>query len=899
MASSGHPPNSSHVDGPLLKKRQARRPSSAAGKSTPARPRRTIRLAEHVRPEAIDLHFELDPGRKDFRGDARYRIRLGRRCRHIEMHSAELRISAVRLRVNDESIVGRVEAHPECETIVLRFDRLLPADEVVLEMRFRGRVRDDLRGLYRSTDRKEPWIASQLCPTDARRFFPCFDEPGTKAHYTIRVTAPADQTVLSNAPISNRSATGDDGHRTTSFETTPLLSAYLIAVAVGPFEASPAARCGQTAIRVYTLPGRQPLARFARRAAVESLARLERWFKIPHPYPKLDLLALPDFAFGAMENAGAVFFRDSVMLLDEKEASAEDRMRAAETIAHELSHMWFGNLVTMAWWNDLWLNESFATWMAYEIVDDWQPDWRIWHEFIHRRERALELDALRSSHPIAPPIRTAEEAHENFDAITYTKGASVLRMLERYLGASTFRKGVRLYIRRHRERAATASDLWSALSEVAGLSVEEIVAPWTLEMGHPIVRAETRRNREGNIAIELRQERFLVLPSRRGNARAKRRGAGQRWSIPWLGRVGRGSRSREIRHLLVRSRQTTDLEATPPEWLYANASEAGFFRVDHGEEGFARLLHALPKLSALERIGWVGHQWALVRAGRARIASALDLIAALEHEEDPDVLAAAERVLALLLERLAPDCGPEIEARLRSWIAQIFETQFAELGLEGPRRENASRRRRRARIVSIGGGLARADAIVVACAERARDHLATGNPLPSGVGDEILRIAASTGAAPLQTALLAAVRNATTPQSRRRSLFALAGFDHGKGLRCTLRATIDPGLAPAVDRATLLMLLFSSPRAAETTWNHLQRVFSKLERQLPPILLARIVGSVANALPSDQAPLVRAFFAEHPLAAGSRVLDQVAEEFAIAKRLRARAGKDLRRYLES
>jgi len=881
-----------------LKKRQPRSLASASHRPTPSRPRRTLRLAEHIRPQTIDLHFELDPTRRNFRGDARFRLQLDRPCRQIELHSADLDVANVCARpgTSDESIAGRVEAHPECETIVLRFGQQLPAGEIQLDLRFRGRVRDDLRGLYRGTDRERPWLASQLCPTDARRFFPCFDEPGTKARYSIRVTAPASQTILSNAPIARRSKPQADGRITTEFERTPPLSAYLVAVAVGPFEASRPTRSGNTAIRVYTLPGRQPLARFARKAAVESLERLERWFGMPHPYPKLDLLALPDFAFGAMENAGAVFFRDSVMLLDEKEASTEDQMRAAETIAHELSHMWFGNLVTMAWWNDLWLNESFATWMAYEIVDDWRPEWRIWLEFIHRRESALEVDALRSSHPIAPPIRTAEEAHENFDAITYTKGASVLRMLERYLGARVFRRGVRLYIKRHREGAATASDLWSALSEVAGLSIEKIIAPWTLQTGFPIVRAEYLTTRSGESAIDLRQERFLVLPPRRATEPASRPSS-PRWSIPWLGRVGRGGRSKETRHLLTRARERSKLNGPTPEWLYANANEAGFFRIDHGDEGFDRLLRALPQLSELERIGWVGHQWALVRAGRARIATVLDLIAALGRDEDPDVLAAAERVLANLLRRLAPECGRETEERLRAWIALHFGGQFTDLGLEGPQREAPARRRQRARIVSMIGGLAQSGSVVEACAARTREHLFSGRALPAGAGDEIVRIAASTAEPSLQIALLAAVRDATTPQARRRNLFALIGFDHGRGLRTTLRATLDPSLAPAVDRATLLMLLLSSPAAAAATWSHLQKSWTRLEKQMPPILLARVIGETSSALPATEAPQIRAFFKEHPLAAGSRVLDQVAEQLAIAQRMRGHAGKDLTLYL--
>ena len=866
---------------------------------------KTTRLSEFVRPETIDLHFHLDPGQKTFHGRGRYTLQLEKRTRKLELHCAQLRISKVRLRVATTVLRPRVESRPESESVVLHFDRLVPTGSVCLELDFRGRVRNDLRGLYRSVDDEAPWLATQLCPTDARRFFPCFDEPGIKARYTIHVTTAKGQTVLSNAPIEAEED-HDGDRKTVHFEATPPLSAYLIAVAVGPFVATPIRKSGSTPIRVYTLPGRQELAGFALDTAHEGLTRLETWFGMEHPYAKLDLVALPDFAFGAMENAGAVFFRDSVLLLDSKEASFEARKRAAETIVHEISHMWFGNLVTMAWWNDLWLNESFATWMAYEIIEQWQPDWQIWLDFAHRREEALTIDALASSHPIAPIIRNAEEAHENFDAITYTKGACVLRMLESFIGSEVFRDGIRLYIDRYRESAASASDLWTALSEASGLPIEKIVAPWTVQTGYPLISLR-RSTKDGSQGLALEQQRFLARParaSRKTSARGRstkpnRPSTGQRWQIPWIGHGERrkGNEVVQMNHLLVHLQSHIPAEIDDLSWIYGNAREAGFFRIEHGESELRDLIESLPALSSLERVGFLGHQWALARAGRGSISQLLDLVSALGKDEDPDVLFAVASVLDRLSQRLAPSRGRQVEARFRNWIATHFEEQIIELGVQPSSSESLRARLRRVQLFRILGPIAETDAVLEYCASRVAEFFSSGQPLSAELGDEIIRIAASRGNADLHQLLCAATRESATPQARRRMLFGLAEFESPSLLRASFKASLDATLAPTPDRAALLAALLARPATAAPTWRHLTKVWSRLEKQMPPILLARLAGVTAVALPYALAGEVDEFFEERPLAAGSRVLRQVAEEMAIAKRFDKQAGEAFEDYL--
>lgn len=415
----------------------------------------------------------------------------------------------------------------------------VPAGEAILHLDFRGRLRGDLRGLYAARAGERRYAFTQLEAADARRFFPCFDEPDKKACFRISVTTAKSHTVLSNNPVE-KVEPHPGGRKTVHFERTPRLSTYLLALAVGELEASPAAHCGETEIRVWHVPGKEKLTAFALETARETLTRLERYFDQPYPYEKLDLVAAPDFEAGAMENAGAVFFRETLLLVDPETATLQEKKRVAEVVCHELAHMWYGDLVTMAWWDDLWLNEAFATWMAFHVVSAWKPEWKMWNDFQHHRSAALGLDALEHTHPIYAPVKTPQEATENFDLITYEKGASVVRMIERYLGAETFRSGVRRYIREHAESNTVAADLWDALSEASGQDVGRIVRPWIEQAGFPCCACGAWRVRPARGCAGPRSA--SARAAARGPGAARPTGAGR---SPGWAAWARGARARK------------------------------------------------------------------------------------------------------------------------------------------------------------------------------------------------------------------------------------------------------------------------------------------------------------------------------------------------------------------
>ena len=405
------------------------------------------------------------------------------------------------------TIAAKATADAESETVTLAFADELPAGAARVRIAYRGAFSPGLRGLYRAGS----IAVTQFEAADARRLFPCFDEPAFKAVWRLRVGGVPNQAIA----ISNGSVIRDDndghGGRRLTFAPTPLLSSYLVALDRRAAGREPGRAWRATCrSRTWTTPEKRQLTAFAQDIAAAVLPRLEDYFGLPYPFGKLDQIGVPDFEAGAMENAGAVTFREVALLADPATAPLAVQKRVAEVITHELAHQWFGNLVTMVWWDDLWLNEAFATWMAYKIVDDWRPSWRIWMDFEAGKGAALALDAMVSAHPIRADVNNAEEAGESFDAITYEKGGAVLRMLEGFLGADRFRDGIRLYMRRHREANATADDLWGALGEASGQPILEMANGWIRQTGYPLI--DVALATEGGVAVELTQRRFFADP---------------------------------------------------------------------------------------------------------------------------------------------------------------------------------------------------------------------------------------------------------------------------------------------------------------------------------------------------------------------------------------------------
>jgi puromycin-sensitive aminopeptidase len=868
-------------------KRPAKRPSAAA---KPAQ--RGFRLSEHVRPTHYALHIRVDPAQsRDYEGVVAIDLELARATERIELHAADMRVTEATLQVGDESWAADVEPQPQHETVIVTSPKRMAAGRARLKLLFESTLRSDLRGLYGASAGDRQYAFSQLEAADARRFFPCFDEPAFKARFSLSVATSSRNGVVSNGPIERTEQRGEE--TTTYFRTTPLLSTYLVALAVGELEFSEPVFANGVPIRIVHTPGNAHLTGFALEAARESLTRLADYFGVPYAYEKLDLVAVPDFEIGAMENAGAVFFRETLLLVDERSVSLAEKKRAAEVIAHELAHMWYGNLVTMRWWDDLWLNEAFATWMAFDIVAKWRPEWHMWNDFGHARNSALHLDALENTHPIYSPVQTPAEATQNFDLITYEKGAAVVRMLERYLGPSTFQSGVRTYIERHRESNTQASDLWRALGEAAGESVEKVVRPFIEQPGFPLVRVRTAGAKPGGaFSVELEQQRFTA----RGPNGKNGNGSSPRWVVPWVGRVDSGSESHSVRAVLRGRKARVEVGTQEPDFVYGNADEGGFFRPLHPLEELPSLLRALPKLSTSERLGFVHHQWALVRANYLELAGFLPLFQALAGETDADVLRALLGPAEVLIDDIAEEAGGDTREQLQALLARTFSPALHAVGFDAAEDESDAVRLRRAELVALCAVIAEDPQATELGEARAAAYLEDRAAVDANLVASLLTIGARTADAARLNTYLDASQNDATPQERRRFRMALADVRDPELVQEVLRTTLTPAI-PTQDVALVLARLIGNRFAREATFEFVQAHWAELRERMPAMLVSRLVDALPALRTEAHRKQMLAFFSANPLPTAARALRQADERFRLAATFRKHAVPALRRWL--
>ena len=596
------------------------------------------RLPDTVRPEKYSI--ELRPNLKafSFDGSESIRIQVARPTKTIALNAEglEVREATVSSSKGGSRPATSIDFDSKREVLQLNFAESIPSGPATLRLSFSGTLNDELAGFYRSrytmSDGKQGYMAAtQFESTDARRAFPCWDEPGAKATFEVSLVVPEGMTAVSNTPPIDEKDLGD-GTRLVRFAETPRMSTYLLAFAVGPLDSIEGKARRGTKLGVWALPDRIGHSRWALDEAIRILDYLNDYYGIPYPLEKLDHIALQDFAAGAMENWGAITYRERILLFDPATSSAQTRQTIVEVIAHETAHMWFGDLVTMAWWDDLWLNESFASWMGAKTTGALHPEWKMWTQFLEEDiVRGLALDGLKSSHPIEVPVRDPAEIREIFDDISYSKGASILRMLEQFLGEATFRRGIRDYLKAHAYGNARTEDLWRALTAASRQPVRALMGSWTRQSGFPLLDVQVKRT-GGSARVGLTQSRFLysdILGPSKDRTR---------WKVPV--RIARAGQKKPVSFLMEKKTETRPLgrsrRSSEKDWIKVNAGQSGFYRVNYPSEEWDRLRRAVEagELGTEDRSGLQNDAHALMRAGYLPATTLLDLTAAYRGEDD-------------------------------------------------------------------------------------------------------------------------------------------------------------------------------------------------------------------------------------------------------------------------
>ena len=834
----------------------------------------SYRLPLDVEPVRYELTLTPDLDRFTFAGEERVLVTVHRPVDRIVLNAADIEILSAEL-VDDDgtAMQATVSYDVEEERAVLALGPPAEPGQWWLRLTFNGSINDSLQGWYRSTFTDQAGEArtiatTQLEATDARRVFPCWDEPDRKAVFSITLIVDDGLLTVSNGPVVEDEDLGN-GKRQVRFGDTMKMSTYLVALVVGPLIAAEPVDVDGTPVRVVSVPGKEHLGDYAVEVAAHSLRYFTKYFDVPYPGEKLDLVALPDFAMGAMENLGAVTFRESLLLIDRAAASRVELERIADVVAHEVAHMWFGDLVTMKWWNGIWLNEAFATFMELLCVDDYRPDWNRWVTFGISRNGALSVDALKSTRPVEFPVSRPSEAEEMFDALTYQKGGGVLRMLEQYVGADGFRGGIAAYIRRHRYANTETSDLWDAIEEATGEPVRSMMDSWINQAGHPVVSVAL----DGS-SLRLEQARFRFVAQAETTEEA-------RWQVPVMLRASVDGTVVHRRFILSEAATVLDLGGRP-DWVVVNEGGWGLYRVRYSPELLQALTTQVRDLDALERFTLATDTWDSVLAGDTPVEAFVALARLLApFEDNPNVWALVVGGLDLL-ERAVPE-GRRDETR--ALVRELCGPAFERLGWAPAPDEPETTATLRATLLRALGVLGRDEGV------RTRAVELHSSPPDGGVDPDlasaVVAIVAHAGGEATYADYLTRWREATTPQEELRYLYGLAAFEHPALFRRTLDLVLSDEVRTQ-NAPFLLSRLLSNRVGGADAWAFVEEHWDELLTRIPANLFDRAIDGILDQPSPATAVQVRGFLETHPVPGRAKQIEQLLERLDVNAAFAAR-----------
>ncbi len=816
---------------------------------------KVARLVDAIKPGRYQLTLEPNLNDFAFTGRETIEFELTTASKQLVFHAQELDIAKARI----ENIECGISYQAENQTVAFSFDKELPAGSHKIELEFSGVLREGLEGFYRSryeVNGQEKWLATtQFESTDARRAFVCIDEPAAKAVFDVTLIIDRGLAAISNTNIVSEEAEGDKKRLT--FAPTPKMSTYLLAFLVGEFEKVETKTKNGVHVGVYTTAGKKHQAKFALDVAAKTLDFYTDYFGIPYPLPKLDMIAVPDFAAGAMENWGAVTYRETAILVDPEQSSLANKQWAAMVVAHELAHQWFGNLVTMSWWTDLWLNEGFASWVEYLAVGPLFAEWQLWTPVVNDDyTHARNLDALANTHPIEVEVNHPGEIAEIFDAISYQKGASVIRMLYHFIGEEFFKIGLHNYLEKFSYDNAVTTDLWEALEAASGIPVKKIMAAWTSQPGFPLVSVD-----EGLVS----QQRYFASPAHPEDSTT--------WPVPLKFVTSEGPSQQTLLET-----HDSELKITLRGWFKPNPEQTGFYIVNYTPEMIKALDKPLKNLSVLDRFGVVSDVNALVRAGLLSSDQILALGKSLRAETNYAVWNGLIDGFGGLMNISTPD--EALRTKLEKFGLLWLEPIFAHLGWEPKPDEPHFDTLLRPQIISMLGHYGHKD-IITEARKRFTAQL-EGQPIAADLRSAVYGIVARHGSTKDYEAFYAQYKATDLQEEQRRLLGALGNFKDEKFNKRTLELSLSDEVR-SQDSVGVILRVLGNRHGREQAWQFIQDNWKELVKRFGEghtiSYIPQGVGSVFSR--AEDATRVEKFFAKNTVPSIERTVKQALENIRL------------------
>jgi cytosol alanyl aminopeptidase len=852
--------------------------ASAGAESTVKVTGTASRLATDVVPVFEAIRLVADARKPDYSGTVRIELDVRKPAAGFSLHAKEMEIRRLALTGPTGAAVDATHAKAERGRLDVTASAPLRPGRHVLEIDFANEYDTRATGLYKVVVKGESYLFTQLEADDARQAFPCWDEPAFKIPYQMTVVVPEAHVAVSNTPPTSDTVEG--GQRTVVFARTKPLPSYLLALATGPLDFVPIPGMSIPG-RVVTVKGESALAAYAVQTTPPVLAALERYFGRPYPYEKLDLIAVPEFWPGAMENAGAVTFRDSILLLDARGASAQQRRQLVEVNAHELAHMWFGDLVTMEWWDDLWLNESFASWMGNKAAAEAFPEFRTSVASVQGAQHAMNTDARLTARAIRQPVTSLDNLLQSADELAYEKGQAVLGMVESWVGPDAFRRGVLDYLAAHEWRNAVAADLWNALSKAAGKDVAGTLTTFLDQPGVPLVTVESVDGRR----VRLSQRRFanqgVTLPA-------------ASWRIPVGLKYETGGQVKTQVVLLAGPSNTVTLEGAP-DWVHPNADETGYYRWSVPSAMRRAIAENGPRaLTVRERLGFLGNASALLDAGALRGHEYLELLVPFARDTEPEVVSG---VVGALQKVKRAFVTPETEPAFAGYVRRVLGPALERLGMERRPDEPESSSLLRPQLLLWIGRDGRDPAVLAHAAKVTTAYLADPASVDPSIVGVSLRLRALSGDRALFDEFRRRMEAATVPADRGHFLAALGYFRGPELVEEALRFAVAGTLRPQ-EIFEIPEGVASAVAYEDRPYRFMTEHYETIKAKLPPMFLV-FLPHAAGGCSEERAQSAKAFFADpaHASPGVEKEMAKVAEATRDCAALRSREGAAVTAYL--